>query len=390
MEKQSEVIQEESNQIYDLAKKITEENLTEDKREELLNDLSELFDKSFIEDSGVVIEMATQIAYKKKEVEVFSTMMDEIELSIEYMEYKNDDGKYYSSSLFLLPFIISSEKPKGVLPSIQRFEDKIREKLVEFNIVKDPTFFRLAASRFDHNSAKNMELVDWWNIHNDSIQEDTENPDVKSVRNEDLNLDLRENNIIIYLVAKFDWDVDAQEPDISCLLESGSEVLMAVGESLSTDDVEISMFSLNSVQSALQESSIMLEQVSFTNFFNKQEKEDPDLEIAYAQMEDDSNDFCVMFIDSESKTLSNYYRYETEGEDVIFVKMLIEKVMTTQMRTLWKLEKELTHDVLEHWSKSKFNNDIAKYLKTATQIDVDAIYASYYGAYSKPDKPTLH
>lgn len=396
MEKQSETIQKESAKIYNLAKEITEKNLTEDKKEELLMDLSELLDKSFIEDKGVVIEMATQIAYENKEVEVFSTMMEEIELNIEYNEFKAEDGKYYSSSMFLLPFIISSEKAKGILPSIQKFEDKIKEKLVQFNVTKDPSFFSLATSRFDHANAENMELSDWWGIHRDSITEDAQSPQTKAVRSEDVTVDLKNDNIIIYLVAKFIWDLedDTPEPDISALLESGSDLLEAVGKEMSTDDVEITMFSINSIQSALKESSMMMEQVNFETFFNKYEKEDPDMEIAYAQMEEDPSNFCVMFLDSESKSLTNYYMYETDSEldetGADFVKMLIDKVMNTQMRTLWKLDKDLNHDILEEWSKSTFSNDVSYYLKTATLIDVDGIYGSYYGLNSKPNKPTLH
>lgn len=396
MEKQTETIQKESNKIYNLVKKITEKNLSEDKKEELLMDLSELLDKSFMEDKGVVIEMATQIAYEKKEVEVFTTIMDEIELSIEYMEYQKEDGKYCSSSMFLLPFVISSEKATGILPSIQKFEDKIKQKLVEFNIVKDAGFFTLATSRFNHPSAENMELSDWWNLHRDSISENPDIPDIKKVRNEDITVDLKNENVIIYLVAKMDWDLDddTTEPDISALLDSNSAFLESVGKEMSTEDVEITMFAMNSIQGALKESSMMMEQVQFEMFFNKYEEQDPELEIAYAQLEEDPNNFCVMFIDSESKTLNNYYMYETDpdlddtGSD--FVKMLIERVMNTQMRTLWKLDKELNHDILEEWSKSQFSSDISEHLKNATLIDVDAIYGAYNGYNSKPNKPTLH
>ena len=299
----------------------------------------------------------------KNETEKFDSLMDSVSAAIENVEVVVDK-KSYQSTMQIIPCTFTTSTANCALPSINQMEEILRKKLLSHKIIEHPEQFHLGTVRLSQDAMESMNIDDWWNMHRDMVSE------VMSSAKED-NIDKRDENTII------------DEKVLSCFFlvctlisrENNAHIVGNLFESINNVELWTSMFS--ELESDCITLSILppataieaLENVKYDIFWNEYGAKNG-VDLAYGEIEGNTDEIAILLYDEEDKSLLQYYKYSTLGDKDDFLKTIIDRCSDRKRVNLTKLNKKITEEQLIQWANGDSDYVIENLLSDGDEIDL--------------------
>ncbi len=388
-----------SNKLYDTAQKLkavytdpTKENEILELNSLLNDEVSNLFENN---QSEIIESTLTQII-NENDGELLDIVLDEVNFEIENVLYEDDtDNKDYDSTMVLVPCVILSQAEAIYIPSIQSFEDHIRQALLSQNLIQSKEQFNLGTIRLSQGALDEFTIQDWWQTHRDLINErflsDEEKSENKLLRYAKTAYDMEEPVTIIYFVGQILCEENNNKTTLKIFdSQIDTDFWAGIGHQFSDEYTKYNILPSLPINESLENIQAILEMISFELFF-EDNAYDEDIELLYAPIEN-SDEYVILFFDGESHTLEKFYIYNTEGENDLFICNLVEQCLKKPTRTLYSYEKSITIDTLNMWKEDANVIDLSSILKESNQIDLFQAYQFCNLTDKDTDiiKPTIH
>ncbi len=387
------------NKLYDTAKKIQSVFKDPTKEKEVLKlnsilneEVSQLFENN---QSEIIEQTLTQIINENNE-ELLDIVLDEVNFEIENVLYEDDtDKKDYDSTMVLVPCVIISQSESISIPSIQSFENEIRNGLISQKLIQTREQFNLGTIRLSQSALDEMNIQDWWQVHRDLISEKYLSSEQKSennlIRSSVTPYEMDEPVTVIYFIAQILSEENNQELCLSIFdSQIDTDFWSSIANKFSTEETKFTVLPSLPINESMENTQAILEMVSFELFFEDNAYDD-DIELLYTPIEG-SNEYAILFFDGGSYTLEKFYIYNTEGENDLFICNLIEQCLKKPVRTLYSYEKSITIETLQSWKEESNIIDISSIIKESNQIDLFQAYQFCSLTDKDTDiiKPTIH
>lgn len=388
-----------SNKLYDTAQKLKAVYTDSTKEKEVLelnsvlnDEVSNLFENNH---SEIIESTLTQIINENDE-ELLDIVLDEVNFEIENVFYEDDtDSKDYDSTMVLVPCIIMSQAEAISIPSIQSFEDHIRQALLSKNLIQSKEQFNLGTIRLSQGALDKFTIQDWWQTHRDLISErflsDEEKSENKLLRDAKTAYDMEEPVTVIYFVGQIICEENNNKTTLKIFdSQIDTDFWVGIGHQFSDEYTKYTILPTLPINESIENTQHILETISFELFF-QDNAYDEDIELLYAPIEN-SDEYVILFFDGESHTLEKFYIYNTEGEHDLFICNLVEQCLKKPARTLYSYEKSITIDTLNMWKDEANIIDLSSIIKESNQIDLFQAYQLCNLTDKDTDiiKPTIH
>lgn len=282
------------------------------------------------------------------------------------------DGKDYESTMQLIPCTFAIKGEKAKLPSIDTIEENIREKLLQEKVIINQEQFHLGTVRLSQEAVSEMKITDWYQMHNDVLGEVMS--DGKSnnseLRNKLTIIDDSKTISVFYLVAVI-IDRDSNANVLSDIYDSVNNINLwsTMAEGLGEENVMITMFPPTSILEAIDNVTFVMQGLEFDMFFNEHTA-GRDVELIYGKVKNIHDEYVVLFVDSEEKTISQYYIYDTQGEPEDFVSVLLNKCHENPNIRLFRTHEPIEDKKLNEWANSELDPDVSDLIDESDEIDV--------------------
>lgn len=362
--------------------------------EEQIDEIITIVEEMLQSEKSNEIEMILNEYLDSETVSAVDTLMEAISFVVENTNIVVD-SKEYESTMQLIPCTFATKGGGATLPSINSIESKIRSELLKNNVINSEEQFHLGTVRLSQEAVSEMRITDWFSMHNDILTE------VMSSAKED-NRDLREKETFIdddktvsvfYLVCSI-LDREHNAQILSNLYESVADISLwsNMCHNVGEKNVTITMFPPTSIIEGIENVNFVMQGLEFDVFFN--EFSSPkDTEIAYAKVSEQKNEFVVIFLDGEDKTIRQYYIYDDQGYPEDFVNVLLTKCSEKSYCRLYRLNSEVSDETLDLWSKSEIDPDISDLVNESDEIDIETskkIYELINPNFSTFSSGTIH
>jgi hypothetical protein len=369
-----------SNKVYTIAKKMV--SLQEKNQEEsnnfikLSSKLNDLLAQCFEKNLDHEIEKAIQIAVSEKEIDVVNTLLNEVNVEIETLAFNDSEDNECESLMLLLPCIVIGKDMSKPFYSIQELENKIANKLLEKQVIKQRENFKLSSNITTFEDTKKMTLANWWNLHRSIITEDETS--VTSILARKKNYYFSDASGIQGLMLKFIFMQPAldneEEPEVNIdtfLSDELDDLWVEIANELTLENkyYNITFLSPNLLDQTTESAYRVFEDLEFSIFFNRY-MSNPEVKLMYARTQDNPDNYVVMFVQDDAELLLNFYVYETYGNTLAFIESLIDKVVDIEKDNIYYIEDLISTEVLDQWSSSQWDADVSAMVKTAQEIDV--------------------
>lgn len=377
-------VQIDDNEIYQIAKKITKNK--NQKKNNLLEKLIEKISESF-EKNEEKTDLALKYAIQNNEKEVLDLLLDEVNYEIENTVYETSKGTY-DSMMLLMPIVIKSNYKNIKIPSINELEEKIREELMNADIIKNPHSFKLGSYLLTQEEMNHFKMIDFWKLHRNTILESKNSVEIKKLRNKK-NIQT-EDYISIFYLAFVANQKSSQQQKITKDLENilnldfTEEIWEKISLDLSVNDLNLKVYPPDSVQNIMHETENLVEDEEFESFFHKYMYNE-DMDVGFFKFEDNDSNFVVAFFDNESFILENFYVYEKEDIDD-FLYSLTKLFHHYPQKNFYQFEEVINNSILVEW-RDNDAIDLTSFLKNAQALSLNDLNNFFA---MKPQKNKMH
>lgn len=320
----------------------------------------------------VIMEVLEASKYKKDNFS--EILLEELDFEIENVLYGNEAGKDVDSTMFIMPCLLTSQLDSFNVPSINQFEQVLRQSLISKGIIKNEYQINIGTIRLAETDVENMSKQDWWNVHRDIIDEKTADQETKeenkNIRNTVISYKPASGVSIFYLVATIeDYDNNSQICDSLYELESDIEFWGDLMKKYEPNGVKITTLPLMPIAEGIENANFIMEGVTFELFFEHGLEESS--AVAYSQIKEDPTKYVVFFFDEDTKYLNAFYYVNIYQDSQNFVCHLVELCLNHEETPLYSLNNPISQKQLNEWKETKQMVDFDKYLEDSNNIDLN-------------------
>ncbi len=320
----------------------------------------------------VIMEVLEASKYKKDNFS--EILLEELDFEIENVLYENEAGKDVDSTMFIMPCLLTSQLDSFNVPSINQFEQVLRQSLISKGIIKNEYQINIGTIRLAETDVENMSKQDWWNVHRDIIDEKTADQETKeenkNIRNTVISYKPASGVSIFYLVATIeDYDNNSQICDSLYELESDIEFWGDLMKKYEPNGVKITTLPLMPIAEGIENANFIMEGVTFELFFEHGLEESS--AVAYSQIKEDPTKYVVFFFDEDTKYLNAFYYVNIYQDSQNFVCHLVELCLNHEETPLYSLNNPISQKQLNEWKETKQMVDFDKYLEDSNNIDLN-------------------
>lgn len=320
----------------------------------------------------VIMEVLEASKYKKDNFS--EILLEELDFEIENVLYENEAGKDVDSTMFIMPCLLTSQLDSFNVPSINQFEQVLRQSLISKGIIKNEYQINIGTIRLAETDVENMSKQDWWNVHRDIIDEKTAVQETKeenkNIRNTVISYKPASGVSIFYLVATIeDYDNNSQICDSLYELESDIEFWGDLMKKYEPNGVKITTLPLMPIAEGIENANFIMEGVTFELFFEHGLEESS--AVAYSQIKEDPTKYVVFFFDEDTKYLNAFYYVNIYQDSQNFVCHLVELCLNHEETPLYSLNNPISQKQLNEWKETKQMVDFDKYLEDSNNIDLN-------------------